>query len=376
VITSNGVCSTQSAPQLRKADFGDYQQLAALGSPYGLGKEPYEEWVHLWAENPVCRAVPDWPMGWVLENEEHQLVGHLANVPLAYQLGKQKLIAGASRAVMVDPRYRTYSFQLLNQFFRQKQADLFLATTVNARATKLYEAFRALRAPDGSWDKAAFWITNYPGFSASAFKLKELRIGAILRVPMGAALWTRDVIAGRVSKMRSKHVEPDFCAGFDERFEVFWQELCERYPQRLLANRSRAALAWHFKHPLAKNRAWIVTLSQGSRLTAYAIFLRQDNPVHGLTRMRLVDFQTLIEVESLQPLLCAALERSRQERIHMLEAIGFPLEKQRVIDSLSPRSRNLDAWRYFYKAAKPALAEQLKDPAVWDPSALDGDASL
>ena len=376
MITSNGVCSTQSAPQLRKAGFGDYQQIATLGFPYGLGNEPYDEWAHLWAENPVCRAVPDWPMGWVLENEAHQLVGHLANVPLAYQLGKQKLIAAASRAVMVDPRYRTYSFQLLNQFFRQKQADLFFATTVNAQTTKLYEVFRALRVPAGSWDKGSFWITNYPGFSASALKMKQLRAGTILSVPMGAALWARDVSAGRSPKTRRKIVEPDFCTAFDERFEHFWQELCERYPQRLLANRSRASLEWHFKHPLAKNWAWIVTLSQGSRLTAYATFLRQDNPVHGLTRIRLVDFQTLSGMELLKPLLSAALERCRRERIHMLEATGFPIEKQRVIESLSPHTRNLDAWRYFYKAAQPGLVEQLKDPAVWDPSALDGDASL
>jgi len=135
VTTSNGICTTQSTPKLRQAGFDDYQQIAALGAPYGLGKEPYEEWAHLWANNPVFQAVPDWPMGWVLENEDHQIVGQLANVPLAYQLGKQKLIAGASRAVMVDPKYRTYSFQLLNQFFRQKKADLFLATTVNAQTT-------------------------------------------------------------------------------------------------------------------------------------------------------------------------------------------------------------------------------------------------
>jgi hypothetical protein len=128
---------------------------------------------------------------------------------------------------------------------------------------------------------------------------------------------------------------------------------------------------------LAKNWTWILTLGQGSQLTAYAIFLRQDNPEHGLIRMRLVDFQTLHgQNELLRPLLGSALERCRQERIHMLEASGFSPEKQSVINSLSPCGRNLDAWRYFYKAAQPALAERLKDPAVWDPSCLDGDASL
>jgi hypothetical protein len=93
--------------------------------------------------------------------------------------------------------------------------------------------------------------------------------------------------------------------------------------------------------------------------------------------MRLVDFQSLDgNSELLLPLLCHALARCRREGIHMLEAIGFPPEKQRVIDSLLPNWRNLESWLYFYKAAKRQLAECLKDPQVWDPSCFDGDASL
>jgi hypothetical protein len=377
VTTSNGIGSAESTPRLRKAEFNDYQQISALGAPYGLGTETYDEWAHLWNENPVLRRMPDLPMGWVFEGEDHRIVGHLANVPLAYQLGNQKLLACASRSVMVDPQYRSYSFQLLSQFFRQKNVDLFLATTVNAQATKLYEVFRALRVPAGTWDNSAFWITNYRGFSASALKMKELPGAQALSYPAGAGLWARDAFQGRFFKARGKSTEPDFCASFDDRFQVFWQELCDRYPQRLLADRSREALDWHFKPAMAKGRTWILTLSQGAKLTAYAIFLRQDNPEHGLIRMRLVDFQTLEgQNDLLRPVLYCAFERCRRERIHMLEASGFAPEKQSVIDSLSPCGRSLDAWRYFYKAVQPSLAERLKDPAAWDPSCLDGDASL
>jgi len=377
VTTSNGVGIPESAPRLRQAELNDYQQIAALGSKYGLGKETYDEWAHLWVNNPVLPAVPDCPMGWVFESEDGRIVGHVANIPLGYQLGKQQLIACASRSLMVDPAYRSYSFQLLSEFFRQKQVNLFLATTVNARAARLYEVFRAVRVPAGTWNNSVFWITNYPGFTASALKMKDLPGAKGLSYPAAAGLWARDVLQGRFFKARSKSVEPDFGAGFDDRFQVFWQELCNRYPQRLLADRSRRALEWHFKPALAKNWIWTLTFSQGHELTAYAIFQRQDNPDLGLVRMRLVDFQTLHgQNELLLPMLCTALERCRQERIHMLEASGFAGEKQKFIDSLSPCRRNLDAWRFLYKAAQPELAERLKDPAAWDPSCLDGDASL
>jgi hypothetical protein len=111
-------------------------------------------------------------------------------------------------------------------------------------------------------------------------------------------------------------------------------------------------------------------------LVAYAIFLRQDNAALSLKRMRLVDFQTLEDVELLRPILCHALARCRRDGIHIVEAMGFGPEKQRVIDSLSPHRRALTSWRYFYKAADSELAEKLKNSQVWDPSCFDGDSSL
>jgi hypothetical protein len=369
--------SPRSNVRFRELGFGDHERLATLSSQYGFRTETCEEWARLWTDNPVYQAVPDWPMGWVFENQNGEIVGHLANVPLLYELGEKRLIASATRALMVESQYRNYSLQLLNQFFRQKEVDLFLATTVNAHAIKLFEVFRALRVPVGTWDKAAFWITGYSGFCASVLTMQNLKAAKVLMPLLSAGLLVQDTLRGRWWKTRSGNVEPESCTGFDERFESFWQELRKRYPNRLLANRSRAMLEWHFKPLLTKKWAWVLALSTGSSLTAYAIFVRQDNPSHSLTRIRLVDFQSLGDDEELlRPLLCCGLERCRQEGIHMLEAVGFPPEKQKVLDRLSPRWRKLDAWRYFYKAAKPGLAESLRDPQSWDPSCFDGDASL
>ena len=371
---------TQSPPstvKFREFAFGDYERIAMLSSKYGFASETREEWARLWADNPVSPAVPDWPMGWVFENQNGEIVGHLASVPLLYELGEQRLITCATRALVVEPQYRNYSFQLLDQFFRQKGVDLFLATTVNAQAVKLFEVLRALRVPVGVWDKAAFWITDYHGFRTSLLKMENLKAAKVLKPLIPAGLLVQDTLRGRWWKTRNGSVEPESCTGFDERFESFWQELRKRHPNRLLANRSRAMLEWHFKPLLTKKSAWVLALSKDSSLTAYAIFVRQDNPVHSLARIRLVDFQSLREDEELlRPLLCCALERCRQGGVHVLEAVGFPPEKQKVINRLSPRWRTLDAWRYFYKAAKPALAERLRDPQRWDPSCFDGDASL
>jgi hypothetical protein len=97
----------------------------------------------------------------------------------------------------------------------------------------------------------------------------------------------------------------------------------------------------------------------------------------GLKRLRLIDFQSLDgKNELVVPMISQALKRCRHEGIHMLEIIGFGPEKQRIINSIAPHRRVLSSWLYFYKTSDHYLAKALQDPRSWDPSCLDGDASL
>src|SRR5919201_1555181 len=62
--------------KLREASFKDHEQIASLESRYGLVSKKYDEWSHLWLGNPVYRERrADWSIGWVLEDENHQIVG-------------------------------------------------------------------------------------------------------------------------------------------------------------------------------------------------------------------------------------------------------------------------------------------------------------
>jgi hypothetical protein len=93
--------------------------------------------------------------------------------------------------------------------------------------------------------------------------------------------------------------------------------------------------------------------------------------------MRLVDFQSLDESQDgLKPLLAFALEKCQREDIHMLEAIGFSSEKQRIIDGMNPHYRELSSWRYFYRTNRSSLSTSLGEAVAWDPTCYDGDSSL
>jgi len=199
----------------------------------------------------------------------------------------------------------------------------------------------------------------------------------MLAHPAAAVLRLRDRWLKANNWMQRNQGKVEVCAEFDERFDVFWEALKRTYPDRLMADRSRQTLRWHFHHQLADTRAWIVTIGNDTDLAAYGVFLRQDNTDIDLQRMRLVDFQALHgDVQLLLPMLAWAINECQKQGVHMLEVFGFRPEKQQVIESVAPYRRKFPWWWYYYQPVNPSLKTSLQNAAAWDPSQYDGDASL
>ena len=338
-------------------------------------------WRHLWINNPVyLRFQRDWPIGWVLENEDKQILGYVGNIPLLYEFQAKKIIAASAHGWVVDPDYRSFSIPLMSRYFNQKNVGLYLNTTVNSAGSRAFSVFRSSRVPVGSWDQSDFWITHYRGFASSWLNKKAPAVRA-LSGPLSVALNFSDKTAKdrfRTFSTYRNGVEVKQCMNFDHQFDDFWEALKRKNSYRLLAVRTREMLERHFRNAMLQGKLWILTVMKGSTLAAYAIFYRQDNARFGLKRVRLVDFQALDEGghDLFLPMLSYALGSCRTDCIHMLECIGLCPSKRKISGKLAPRQRRLSAWYYYYKAREQGLAESLKDPKVWDPSGFDGDASL
>ena len=364
------------APRAREASFDDYDEIAALETRNGLRSQPFEEWQHLWTDNPAYRALSHWPIGWVLEDEDGGIVGFFGNIPLLYEFEGQPLLATSGRSWVVDPKYRGYAILLLNYFLNQKNVDLYLNATANAEASAAFSLFQANRVPIGKWDESIFWITNYQGFVRSGLLMKSARMPGFASYPVSAALSLLDRAIGRNRREFPSGTDVYPAETFDERFDAFWERL-RHGTRRLLPVRTREVLNWHFQYALQRHELLIMTVGQGSNMDGYAIFGRQDNESFGLKRMRLVDFQCLTEeTATFRLMLGRALQHCVDNGVHMLELTGLRPDRVAAVQSLSPRRRQLNAWRYLYKTGDPHLNEVLKDPGVWDPTCYDGDASL
>jgi hypothetical protein len=364
-------------PKVRQAVFEDYDQIAALQLRNGLTMRSREDWVALWKGNPVFEASAGrWPIGWVLEAEDREIVGSIGNLPFSFQFRGRELRVGSPCGWAVDPQYRIYSLLILSRFLKQKEVDLFIFTTVGPRAAPVASALQLSRVPVGQWHKSAFWITNYRRFSEAVLNTKSVRLGAVMSYPASAALFCWDKFRDVRIPEGGSTAEIELFTEFDRRFDEFWEDLKHQKNDTLLAARTQQTLRWHFRNTPQRPATWILGVLEGSRLTAYAIFDRSDS-AFGLKRVRLVDFQALSgSEEALGVTLRWMLSRCREDGIHILEVTGCWLNRPGLPKIVAPYHRTLPSWVYYYKARERQLSETLRDPAVWAPSSFDGDSSL
>jgi hypothetical protein len=363
-------------PRLRPARFEDYPHIQRLEGTHLQDTLPADDWRGLFLDNPLWPRLGDrWPIGWVLEDGAGQVVGSLTNVPSLYHFRGRELLCANGRSWAIADEYRGFALWLMDEYFNQPGADLFINTTVNANGAATARTL-STPVPVGDWQTFAYWVTRYRGFTRKALEKMGVPLASVLAIPAAAALRLKDALFGKRLPAASASVVIAAATDFDARFDRFWEELVRQSPDKLLGARDLKALSWHFAIALRRGRLWIFTATQGGLLRAYCVLKRQDLR-QGVRRMRLVDYQTLeTDTDLLPGLLQAALRRCAAEDFYLLEHLGCGLPKMRSFDRFARYRRKLPQWPFYYHTADPALAAELRQPEVWDPSEFDGDASF
>lgn len=344
-------------PKLRPAQLEDYERIVRLGLEHSLDVPAYEDWSALWLDNPLRKASGrEFPIGWVLDLSDGELVGTMGTVRAPYTFRGEALTSAVSRAWFVAAPYRGFALQLMDEYLNQPGVDLFINNAVSVPALETFARF-CDRIPLGEWDSVSYWrVGNLP-----------------------------DAAPSRPALPNSYSIE--VTDRFDSRFDVFWNELERQNRERLLAVRTAEALSWHFAAPMRRGRLWVFTASRSDRLCAYCALTRQDHAfrlpalphgdAQGFPGMRLVDYQSNdSDIDFLPAFLSMALQRCAAEGLSVLENLGRGVPKMRVVDESAPHHKKLENWKFFYHAADATLDAELSESRFWDPSAYDGDASF
>jgi hypothetical protein len=362
-------------PNVRAAHFEDYDAIRVLASEHSIALPSLQDWAYRWRRNPVWQRLGGrTPIGWVLETASGEIVGSMETVPTLYKFRGGDLISAASGLWCVSAPYRGFALQLIDEYFNQP-ADLFISTTVGRAAVatlrQLYDP-----VPIGQWDTASCFIANRRSFAKRTLGKYRVPCSGLLSYPCGAALWLMQAMRAKSWPNPVRDVDIEMVPEFDLRFDTFWKELVRQNPERLLAERSRLVLSWHFAEAMRAQRLWIFTASRRQRLIGYCIF-REASSVRGARRASLVDYQCLDdEVDLLPSFLRTALRRCVAAGLYRLDHAGIGLPKFRAFDDFADYNRPLGTWTFLFRAADAQLDAELHQPQVWDPSAYDGDASL
>ncbi len=352
-------------PNLRPAGLEDYANIRRLGLEHALLVPDYEDWSGIWLDNPLRCGSQNFPIGWVLELPDGEIVGTMGTVRAGYVFRGERVVSAVSRAWFVVEQYRGFALQLMDEYVTQPGVDVCVNNAVSVPALETFNRF-CERIPLGEWDTISYWITG--------------------PLPSTADRPDDAVDHEPLPKARSDY-SVESVDRFDQRFDDFWNDLVRQNPEKLLAQRDAQSLSWHFGSALRKNRLWIFTAERLGKLRAYCTLTRQDHgfrlpalphgDTQGLRGMRLVDYQSIEpDVDFLPAFVGAALQRCAVDDLYIMEVLGRGVPKMRVVDECAPYRKTLGNWKFFYRAGDTALQEELRNPQCWDPSAYDGDASF
>ena len=171
----------------------------------------------LWQNYPFAGEFPDVPTGWVLVDDNGEIVGNIDNVRTLYRLGDRLVRATVAASWVVEPSARSQSLQLIATFLRQKNIDLPLVVSASPTTAQVMTAMKIERIPIPDYAIPFFWPLRYRAFAGAALKRKAVPAAQLAAWPAGWAMWARD--AYYCIRRESTSTKVRRLSEFDDRFD-------------------------------------------------------------------------------------------------------------------------------------------------------------
>ncbi len=358
--------------KIRAAKFDDLIKIKELCVRNNLQVEKINK--EVWKNFPNFSEFENVPIGWVMENNDGNIVGVILNLFMNYRLNDKTYKASVVSTWAVDDNYRKDSMNLIFKWIYQKNVDLLVDNRRTERSAKILKSFKFKNVPTKDYEKIIYWVLDYPNFIKSVIKKKlKIQIGPI-SIILAAILKSYDFIMNRNKNfyLNKKTFE---VKSFDKKFDFFWDKLPKN--NKFMSERNSASLEWHFARGIKEKRISVLTLSSENNLIGYIILMRSNNKEIGLKRMKIVDIQSLSNSEEdTKNLIANAVLYAREEGVHILELMGFGKSIKEQALKTNPYIRSLSNSPFFYKIMSNELKNAFTDNIEWDACLFDGDGSL
>ena len=121
--------------KIREAKFEDFEKIKELCVRNNLKVNKINK--EVWQNFPKSNEFENVPIGWVLENNEKNIVGVILNLYMNYILNDKTYKASVVSTWAVDDNYRKDSMNLIFKWIYQKNVDLLVDNRRTERSAKI-----------------------------------------------------------------------------------------------------------------------------------------------------------------------------------------------------------------------------------------------
>lgn len=278
---------------VRPFELGDSEAVQRLCDWAWWYPRSHEGWRWLTSGAPGVGDDASAPTGWVYETDADGVLAFLGNFRQRFDYRGDTLVGASLHTLLVDPRVKGASRDLLRRFAAQDSAFVRYTFNANDRSAPIYKHFdmqpwpeslsRVKYAWSADWpavasERAVRWLHGISGVRGSGERFTNPRVwtGVITRCEPG-------VVALPVAEI-------------DERFDVLWARL--RQDGRLLAWRDAATLRWRCADPDLTRLPVMLAFQQDGVLAGYLLAFFSKGSEVERPALEIIDLIATAETEA------------------------------------------------------------------------------
>lgn len=353
--------------RIRSAKSSDYYKIKKLQLKNNLKTIDYQTWNRIWIENPLKKK-----RGWIIENKK-EIVGYLGNIIREYKINNKKIITACSHSFVVKKKYRYLSVILLRKFFSQKNILLFLNTSSNKEAAKIWIKFKAKKILLKTSNIINFIPLDLKEIVKAYFKKKNININIFYLCLINFIL--KLIFFKKINLVKKIKFYKDIklISNINYKFDIFFKNYNKNL-NKLISNNNSKWLSWIYNNKIKKKRGWIYVAYKNNKIIGYACCVEKNNKFSGIKRILLTKLFSLNNNKNiLKKLISNCVIKSQKEKYHVIESIGFDKKRNNVIENLGGFKRNYINYPFYYKTNNYKLNKFLNKSSSWDVGFDDGD---
>ena len=357
---------------LREVTFEDYTKIKKLVTKSKKNIQDYESWKKIWSTNPLLKKGYKIPLGWIIEKNQ-EVVGYLGNFPKVLKHNDKEYLASCITTWVVDDQYRSVSILLINQFFNQKEIDIFICTTAKSAVNKIWKALGAMEMPLVSCQEVEFVILNSKKFINGYIKKKFNlpNFFTYLFILLFKMTFIHKLNFRHFSKINHNYKILD---RVDEDIHAFLKKI-DANNYRIKENKNKDWLSWNIERRILDKEVWSVKIFDKNSIIGYCLCIGENLNHIDLKRVYLADLEILDEnnTEAFKDLIKISILESKKRNYDVIEFKNLNNYKKKFLKKFNFFKRKFKSNPYLYKFKENSKNFTYQDHDLWDISLLDGD---